>query len=385
MLPAMHMHPRRTAYGLAAVAFMLALQSIDAFADEGSIVCGAAFGDMPGAEDFDVVRDADRGVRLLVSAYDRRVEGEGGLWSVSVAPYGIRHDAIRSDDVPDVRRFDVDAGGCPLRPHGVSFAQGADGISRLYVVQHGLPEDDNAGRCTLPRSADGRVLRHQVLVYRVEGDSLIFESRLADPLLSSPNDLSALPDGTLYVSNEITDRSLLSALAEYVGLRVGSDVVHFDPRRASAPWRRVLRGPRFPNGVLAKGERLYVAGTLDLAVHVYRRDPRTGDVTRRLESVYVGAGVDNLMLDEGSADVLLTAAHPDLRAFLRHRMDPSSPSPWEIWRIAPGGRKPDAVRLLRHDGAGVSAAATAARIGDAFFAGQVFGRGLTRCLPMISR
>jgi sugar lactone lactonase YvrE len=339
------------------------------------VACGPAFGDMPGTEDFDVVRDADRGVRLLVSAYDRRVEGEGGLWSVSVDPDGVR----------DVRRFDADAGGCPLRPHGVSFARGADGTARLYVVQHGLRDDENAGRCTLPRGSDGRVLRHQVLVYRVERDALVFESRLADPLLRSPNDLSALPDGTLYVSNEITDRTLLSALAEYVGLRAGSDVVHFDPHRGSAPWRRVLRGPRFPNGVLASGDRLYVAGTLDRAVHVYRRDTRTGDLTQHLESVYVGSGVDNLMLDEGSADALLTAAHPDLRAFLRHRLDPSSPSPWEIWRITPGGRKPAAVRLLRHDGRGVSAAATAARIGDAFYAGQVFGRGLTRCLPVVPR
>jgi hypothetical protein len=229
------------------------------------------------------------------------------------------------------------------------------------------------------------MLRHQVLVYRVEGETLVFESRLADPLLRSPNDLSALPDGTLYVSNEITDRSLGSALAEYVGLRVGSDVVHFDPRRGAASWRRVVRGPRFPNGVLAIGERLYVAGTLDLAVHAYRRDPNTGDVTERLASVYVGSGVDNLMLDEGATDVLLTAAHPDMAAFLRHRMDPSSPSPWEIWRITPEGREAAAVRLLRHDGVGVAAAATALRVGNSIYVGQVFGRGLARCIAADAR
>ncbi len=339
-------------------------------AAEAALRCGPAFGEMPGPEDFDLERDGTE-TRLLVSAFDRRTEGEGGLWSVTIGP----------DGPTQVRRFEVDAGGCPLRPHGVSFARGDDGVARLHVVQHAHAGDDGRDGCVLPRTAGGDLLRHQVLIYRVAGERLELESRLADPLLRSPNDLFALPDGTLYVSNEITDRSLFSALVEYVGLRVGSDVVHYDPRRAGAPWRRVLRGPRFPNGVLALGDRFFVAGTLDLAVHVYRRDPRSGDLVERLGSIWVGSAVDNLMVEDGEPLSLTTAAHPEMGAFLRHRTDPSVPSPWEIWRLRPGGPEPSASRLLRHDGRGVAAAATALRVGDSFYAGQVFGRGLTRCVP----
>lgn len=332
--------------------------------------CSAAIGSMPGAEDFDVDRDT-RGERLLVSAYDRRRHAEGGLFELPVDARGAGTPRLLASE----------SEGCPLRPHGVSLVRSeADGAKRLYVVQHAIAADDGAGRCVLPRDTDGRVLLHQVVVFRLEGDALVHEQRLADRLLESPNDLAALPDGTLYATNEISHRSLPSALVEWLGWRVGSSVVHYDPRRAAGAWRRVLRGPRFPNGVLVQGDRLFVAGTLDRAVHGYLRDPRSGDVIASLGTIWVGSMVDNLMPGEAPG-VLLVAAHPDMDAFLAHAKDPVTPSPWEGWQIDVDANPPRAERLLVHPGGGVDAAATFARVRGAFWAGQVFGRGLVRCTP----
>jgi len=337
--------------------------------------CGAPFGDVDGPEDLELDLASPAAPRILASGTVRRPRGgPGAIVSIPLA----------ADGAPagPGRPLATELAGCPLRPHGVSLGRAADGTLRLYAIHHATPEDDGAGGCSLPRDAAGEPVLHSVVIWRLEGDGLAFERTLSDPLLASPNDLFALPDGTLYVTNEISHRGALAALGEVTGLSTVSDVVHYDPRRADAPWRRVASGMRFANGVLASDDRLYVAATLGRKIHVYRRDAATGELPEELAPIEIGTLVDNLVW-EAPPTRFVVAAHTSLLAFLRHARDGSVAAPWEAWRIDVSGVTPVHSLLARAPGGGPGgdAVATAAVHGGSLYAGQVFQRGLVRCTP----
>jgi len=337
--------------------------------------CGAPFGDVTGPEDFELDLVSPAAPRILASGTERRQRGgPGAIVAIPLAsdgaPAGAGH-TLASELV-----------GCPLRPHGVSLARSADGTQRLYAVHHAMAADDGTGGCRLPRDPAGEPVLHAIVIWRLEGDALALEDVLADPLLASPNDLYALSDGTLYVTNELTHRGALAAFGEVTGLSTVSDVVHFDPRRSDAPWRRVASGMRFANSVLASDDRLYVAASLDRSIHVYRRDAVTGELPEELAPIEIGTIVDNLLW-EAPPTRFVVAAHGALLPFLRHARDASVPAPWEAWRIDVSGATPVRTLLARVPGGGPGgdAAATAAVHAGALYAGQVFERGLVRCIP----
>lgn len=359
----------RASLGLALVA------APGARADDAPLfpACSAPFGEIDGAEDFEIDTGSAAAPRILASGSVRRPrDGPGALVSIPLAPDGTAAGPTHV--------LASELAGCPLRPHGVSLTRGSDGVWRFYAIHHASPEDDGAGHCVLPRDADGDLVLHSVVVYRLEGDGLVEEQVLRDALLPSPNDLYALPDGTLYVTNEITHQGFLPMLGEVLGMADASTVVHYDPRRSDAPWRRVASGLRFANGVIASDERVYVASLLDEEVRVYRRDAASGELPEELAPIPIGSLVDNLVWESPPTRFVATS-HVSLLAFLRHARDASVPAPWEAWRVDVGGAAPVLTLLARVQGGGPGgdASATAAVYGDALYAGQVFERGLVRC------
>jgi arylesterase/paraoxonase len=333
--------------------------------------CGEPIGEMMGPEDFEVDLTSAGAPRLLVSAYDRRAQRDGGIYAISLPRQGPRE----VKKLPVDRRAEGPRSGCPLRPHGISLVRTTDdGSTRLYLVNHSLEEDAELADCDVSQGDEIRL--HSVAIFRVEADRLVHEETVVDPLLISPNDLVALPNRQIYVSNEISYRSYLLKLLELAHLFRSSNVVHLSPSESGWDVRNVAEGFRYANGVAVSDERLFVAAVLDRTIHEFERDPATGNVGERIREIPVGSGVDNLMW---SGPHLTVAAHPSIRAYLRHVSDADAPSPSEVYRVDPASDPPVVTRIHSNDGSVISASSTAMVYQDTLFIGQVLNQGIVAC------
>jgi len=210
-------------------------------------------------------------------------------------------------------------------------------------------------------------------VFDVDGDRLVFRPpRLTHALLDSPNDLVALPDGQIYVTNMGPSRGITGLLSLLLGLRLGT-VVHYK----DGQWHPVADGISYANGIAVSpaGDTLFVAGLRDQGIHVYPRNPGTGAIGARARFIPVGSGVDNLTWAD--ARTLVVAAHPKLLALALHARDAARRAPSQIYRIdaATGA----STLVYADDGATISAASTGLVWKDRLYMGQVFGRGIVAC------
>jgi hypothetical protein len=286
---------------------------------------------MPGPEDL-VLDGPDR---LLVSSQDRRTEPPppGAVYALDMP----------SGEVAELPRMG-EPEGMPFHPHGMDLVRGDDGILRLYVINHRL---------------DGQDPPHAIVVYRVLADRLEFLELLEDPLLASPNDLAALPDGQLYVGN---DRSAGGGLTEMVlGLKK-STVVHFD---GQGTWKVVAEGLAYTNGIAVLGHRVIVAATRENAIYSYAR---LGDGSLTLKTrVARVPGPDNFFV---AGDDLFVAVHPRPLAFVAHARNPAKPSPSHVYRMDLATYEMEL--LFADDGHGISASSTGIWIDQTLWIGQVF-------------
>jgi sugar lactone lactonase YvrE len=286
---------------------------------------------IPGPEDL-VLDGPDR---LLVSSQDRRTEPPlpGAVYALDMP----------SGEVAELPRIG-EPEGLAFHPHGMDLVRGDDGILRLYVISH-RPED--------------REPPHAIVVYRVLPDRLEFLELLEDPLLASPNDLAALPDGQLYVGN---DRSAGGGLAEMIlGLKK-STVVHYDGQGA---WKVVADGLAYTNGIAVVGHRVIVAATRENAIYSFAR---LGDGSLTLKTrVARVPGPDNFFV---AGNDLFVAVHPRPLAFVAHARNPARPSPSHVYRIDLATYEMEL--LFANDGRGISASSTGIWIDKTLWIGQVF-------------
>lgn len=299
---------------------------------------------MPGPEDIELDLSGPA-ARLIVSAVERRKAAQGAIFAIPVGQDGAL-GAPRALEV--VGRDDT-----PFVPHGISLV--GEAKPRLYVINH-IARD-----------------RHAVEVFRLDGERLAFVDRLTSPLLTTPNDLVTLADGQIYVTNTGRTSGIAGALALLLVRRLGSVVHHKDGR-----WTEVATGIAFANGIALApdGGALYVAGTRDKALYVFRRDPRTGTLGAESRTIVIGSGVDNLTWTDGNTLVL--AAHPSLFPFVLHASGVRQRSPSEVYRVdVSGARAPELV--FADDGTRVSAASTAILWRDRLYMGQVFSPGVIAC------
>jgi sugar lactone lactonase YvrE len=286
---------------------------------------------IPGPEDL-VLDGADR---LLVSSQDRRT---------TPAPPGAVFALHMSTGLVSEMHRDGEPAGLVLHPHGMDLVRSDDGALRLYVISH-RPE--------------GEEPPHAIVVYRVEGERLAFEALLEDPLLASPNDLAALPDGQLYVGN---DKSAGGGMSEVIlGLK-RSTLVHFDGR---GTWKVVAEGLAYCNGVAVVDDRVIVAATRENAIYAFERlgDGSLADRTRLARVT----APDNFFV--AGAD-LFVAAHPRPMAFVAHARK-GKPSPSHVYRLNLDTQ--ELQLLFADDGAGISASSTAIWLDQTLWIGQVFG------------
>lgn len=308
---------------------------------------------IPGPEDFVLDPTNTRGhrPRLLVSSQERREHDPNGEMLRPGAIYALPLTDTGSM-VPERMEFEG-RDDYPFHPHGIDLTQSPTGLL-LYVINHAL------------------TTTHCIEVFRVEADKLVFVKRMFSSLLIHPNDVTALPDGQLYFSNDRVGTGLTANLCDLLLFGCGN-VVHYSP--AENVWRVVAEDISFANGVAVRDDRLFIAGTRDEGIHVYRRDPFTGAVYEKIAFWDVGSGVDNLMWENETT--LNVAAHPDIFAFLDHVSDPLSHSPGDIYRIdiTTGAT----TQIYANDGTTIDAPATALVHENRLYISGVFDPEVVSC------
>ena len=294
-----------------------------------------------GPEDF--VLDGSTGSpRLLISCCERRGPAKNGdIWFYDI-PSGKTGIMPRTGEPERLKTF---------RPQGVAI-RSHDDVTELYVVLH-------------DPYAHGSRLENAVGVYRVFKDELVMVRLMEDARhLWSPNDLSVLPSGEIYLTNDY--RGTFDLLFK----RAVSEVVYYRPE--SDTWQVVARNLAFANGILAEPERVYVSTTIGNRFMVYQRHPdgTLGDGT----PLVALKGGDNIT---PFGRFLLVTAHYDDYAFMKHSKNKKDPSPSVVFRIDPVTQSKKAV--FTDDGRLISAASTAMVYGNKLYISQVFDPFILVC------
>lgn len=298
-----------------------------------------------GPEDF-VLDKWNGSPRLLISSHERRQPAPGGEIIAFDLKTGYSEVMPREQEPERLRAF---------KPHGVDIRT-VGGKTDLYVIVHD------------PYAHDERE-ENAIAVYRVYPDRLVFRMLLENPRhLWSPNDLSVLENGDIYVTNDY--RHLFDVYFK----RGTSEVVYYDA--AGGAWSVVADNLAFANGVLALQDRVYVSVTREDKIVIYPRleNGRLG-TGRVLATV---KGPDNIML---FGDQLLVAAHLNDFAFMSHHRNAKNKSPSVVYLINPSDKDPTETMeaIYVDDGGQISAASTAFVHNGKLYVSQVFDSHLLIC------
>ncbi len=352
----------------------------------------------------DLVADPVHHGWLLVSSQDRRTKPKppGAIWWVPVDP------AKRARALALLGRDK-----CSFHPHGIDVVKDRQGRWLLYVINHHDASDRSPRRgcfpaATLDGAGSGPVT--SIEVFEVEARRLRFLQRLADPaVLTHANDLVALPDGDLWVTDP--PRGKLATLLDATGLRPSSKIDHFDcvarsDGRCRGTWKTapiVAAGgehPKIPeaNGIAYRAcpaapagstrgacrDLLYVSAGAGGAIQPFEVTAEGWLRPLPVIPLPCGTNPDNLTWEDDKHNAILAAAHPDLRRFVQHSLSPEVPSPSEVVRVPLDGSCP--VRIFRDEGGLISAASVALRLkdkpsssDDLVVLGQVFDSGVFAC------
>jgi hypothetical protein len=280
--------------------------------------------------------------RLLISSHDRRhSETSGGIYFFEIDTERTG-ELPRNGEPPAIKAF---------KPHGVDIRH-VEGRTLLYVIIH-----DPYGRMERAENA--------VIIYSVEKDSLNFIQLLKDERrLWSPNDLSVLPSGEIYLTNDYRGKW------DLYFRRKTSEIAYYNP--LTEQWSKAADKIAFANGILAEEKRVFVTATLGEKVLEFPRNS-DGSLGEGKAIIHL-KGPDNLMR-QGSS--LLTAAHFDDLAFMKHSKDASAPSPSVVFRIHPDHQYKAA--LFVDTGEVISAASTAMVYGEKLYISQVFDPHIVIC------
>ncbi len=294
---------------------------------------------MPGPEDMalDIWHTPPR---LLVSSDDRRHnQKQGQIFTVDVETNSVTR--LKREGEPE---------GLSFHPHGLDIIQNPDGRVILYVINR-QKESTGAG--------------HAVIIYEVFPDRLVFQKILSDSLLSSPNDLAVRTDGSIYVTNDKSERG---GMGEIIFRLKRSTVVHFD---GQGQWRVAADGLAMANGIALNGERVYVAATRENAIYSFisRGD---GQLTAK-ELFAEVKGPDNFSI---TGSYLLVGSHTKPMALISHLKDPENKAPSLIYSIhlRSGEIKP----IFYNDGRIISAASVGVQYRDTLYIGQIFNSYILR-------
>lgn len=300
------------------------------FAYHGYEACTPIEG-MAGPED--IVIDHARG-QAFVSAFDRRAFAAGDenargeiylldLNNRAAAPVALSH-----------------AGADVFNPHGIDLWLGEDGTRRLMVVNH------------LDLST------HRIEIFDVaENGALTHMRSVADPAISSPNDVAATGPESFYATNDLGSETALGKLLEMTQLANRSTLAYYD----GTAGKIVADGFLFANGVgvMPGTNTVVMTEFFGQSLWLYERDPATGELTGR-DVIHLPTHLDNVNFDEEGG--IWIGAQPNVFAFLKSMDDEAELSPSQILRVrlnqtGPGGHVDE---VYMEDGTLMTAASAAA-------------------------
>lgn len=286
----------------------------------------------PGTEDM-ILDDFGDSPRVLISCDDRRHGNKPSFSGIcSYDPASRRVDTLTIKEYPH---------GMAFRPHGIDLQQIGQRL-HLFVVCH----DDSAGH-------------HWVADFQVDGNDLLWVQNYQAGMLTSPNEVCAMPNGDLYVTNDHLKRG---NLAESFFKKKVAEITHFRP---DASHQVAYKGIAYGNGITQRNGYVYAAATVENAVYRFKVNPdgTLGEKTR----IAKVKGPDNLRWD---GDDLLVVCHLRLLKFVAHAKDAHKISPTAVYRIQLGSKKPIAV--YGDKGKTISAGSTAIMWKDRLLVSQVF-------------
>ncbi|MGD8327005.1 MAG: hypothetical protein PVF65_08825 [Sphingomonadales bacterium] len=299
----------------------------------------------------DIVVDTDTGFAYITIADRHAVAEENGSPKGNIARIDLRTDVpkpIYLNPRPSDSFF----------PHGLDFHKDENGVKRLYVVNHWADETHH--------SIDSFIITDE--------NTLKFERSFEDPIISSPNDVTAVEPGVFFTSNDMGALSPLGEILETYLMIPWSNIVYFNGTEA----RKVVKGLKYGNGVLydSSNQRLYVAESTGQKVSAFHFDKQSKDLNLIWE-LDIPMSLDNLsMAPDGS---LLVTGHPRIIEFLKHAKDPSLPASSEVVRITNLESTPTWETIYLNRGEEISAAPIAVEFEGRLFIGAVFDDHLLMC------
>jgi len=306
---------------------------------------------MPGPEDFAYIESENI---LVVSSHDRRnSESDGKLFWIDLT-LPPEEQAGNPIDIEYPEGF---------KPHGVSYIPTNSG-GKLYVISHPNPDEG----------------LHTVEVFDMTGKGNRREwshvETLQSELYTSPNDLVALPDGTVFVSNDSgKGGNTIKKIKALFKIKNG-DIIYYD----GAEYIDFGNPESYGNGITYfkddGAEYLYRAALMDKSVKKYEIVRTDGKITelKYLSKVELGTMPDNLEIEPDGT--IYVACHFDSFTFLKHAKDGANISPTQVFRITPDGK---ITELYANRGQEISAGSVGRVIDGRLYIGQVFEEFLLSC------
>lgn len=275
--------------------------------------------------------------RILVSC-NERIDGKPELGEIMQINIGTDESSILSRI-----NFPV----IPFNPHGFDL-QTINGIPYLFVINH-------------YRDAAST---NSVIQFKINSSNLEFIKEYKNELLISPNDLTVLPNGSFYFSNDKNSSNILELLTNPNAGSVGFCDGH-------STWKKVDSLIGFPNGLYNENNKLYLATSRNDALYAY--EINADGTLKNKSTLSTINGMDNLT---NFGDELLVSVHLDEVKFALLSYIPTIKSPSITYAINKQTGKSRIV--FKDDGKLISGSSTALIIGDDLYLAQVFDNFLLK-------
>ena len=282
----------------------------------------------PGPED--IVLDKANN-RILVSCDERRT---GMALQAAIMQIDLNTDICTALPI-------VNMPSIPFHPHGFDL-QTVNGIDYLYIINH---YRDSA-------------YTNAVLQFEIKASQLEFVREYKHPLLISPNDITVLPNGAFYFSNDKNSSNILEMLYS----PYGGSVVYCN---GATTWQKVDSIIGFPNGLYDEGDALYLATSRNYAMYKY--EMQSDGTLKNRKRITAINGMDTII---ENGDDLIVSVHPDEIKFALLSYFPQTLSPSKTYAI---NKQTGQARLIfDDDGKKISGSSTALVHGNDLYLAQVF-------------
>jgi len=231
--------------------------------------------------------------RLIISCDNRRQKSQSGF--------------IQAMNLDDEKVYSLNRMNEPeklvFHPHGIDVVQLEDGTIKLYVVNHNEEEKEQS-----------------ILVYRILNNDLIFERKITDSKLVSPNDVAGTSSGLIITGNEFHKRN--AKLSALLGLKTGCFIEISENKS-------VKRESNFcyANGLAIYKNQLLTVGSRNRFLYAA---PLNYVKSSKKTKVVKIKGADNIAVIGSKAYI---ACHVNLLKFVKHAKSTKNNSPTVVYEI----------------------------------------------------